>query len=448
MPRVLPPRAQSDRTRRARARKIRPMRRTPVVASVLLLILAAAAWRWKSVHTGAETGTPPPAGAASAAGARGGAAPQAVGVVAVQRQDVPVSIEAAGTVTALQIVDLRAQTTSTVREVLVKDGQMVGKGQVLFRFDERADRASLDKARAQLARDRAGLADAERQLRRAQDLLRQSFVAQSAVDTALSNVEAQRALVQADEAAVQAAQISLSYNELRAPLAGRAGLVNAMPGALVQANASAPPLLNIAQLSPIGVSFVVPETQLQPLLAAVRPDATGKTAPLDVQLSLPAAARGKGGEAPLTGHLGFVDNLVDATTGTIKARAVFDNADQQLWPGQYVRVRLTLRTLKDALVVPQAALILRGNERTLYVVGADQTAQLKTVQLRYGFGDFAVVEGVSAGEQVVLEGKQNLRPGTPLKVQPAAVNPARAQRAEGAANAASANAAPASGAGA
>ncbi|HLO95568.1 MAG TPA: biotin/lipoyl-binding protein, partial [Burkholderiaceae bacterium] len=147
------------------------MRRTPVVATVLLLILAAAAWRWKS--TPAEPGATPSADAASAAGGKGATAPQAVGVVAAQRQDVPVSIEAAGTVSTLQSVDLRAQTTSTVREVLVKDGQMVRKGQVLFRFDDRADRANLDKARAQLARDRASLADAERQLRRAQDLLRQ-----------------------------------------------------------------------------------------------------------------------------------------------------------------------------------------------------------------------------------------------------------------------------------
>lgn len=428
------------------------MRRTPVVATVLLLILAAAAWRWKSPPT--EPGaTPPAAGAASAAGGKGTPAPQAVGVVTVQRQDVPVSIEAAGTVATLQSVDLRAQTTSTVREVLVKDGQMVSKGQVLFRFDDRTDRANLDKARAQLARDRASLADAERQLQRAQDLLRQNFVAQSAVDTALTNVEAQRALVQSDEAAVQAAQVSLSYNELRAPLSGRAGLVNAMPGALVQANATATPLLNIAQLSPIGVSFVVPETELQPLLAAVRPDADGKTEALDVQVSLPGAPRGKSksAEPALKGHLGFVDNLVDASTGTIKARAEFDNAGQQLWPGQYVRVRLTLRTLKNAVVVPQAALILRGAERTLYVVGPDKTAQLKTVQLRYGFGDFAVVEGLEAGEQVVLEGKQNLRPGTPLKVQPAAIDPGRAQRADtaaSAANAANAASAVASGAGA
>lgn len=424
------------------------MRRTPVVATLALLILAGAAWRWNAhrAETASASGNAP-AGAASAPGGKGTAAPQAVGVVTVQRQDVPVSIDAAGTVAALQSVDLRAQTTSTVREVLVKDGQMVSKGQVLFRFDDRTDRANLDKARAQLARDRASLADAERQLQRAQDLLRQNFVAQSAVDTALTNVEAQRAVVQSDEAAVQAAQVSVSYNELRAPLAGRAGLVNAMPGALVQANASATPLLNIAQLSPIGVSFVVPETQLQPLLAAVRPGPDGSTEPLDVQVSLPGSPRGKGkgAEALLTGHLGFVDNLVDATTGTIKARAEFDNAGQQLWPGQYVRVRLTLRTLKNAVVVPQAALILRGNERTLYVVGPDKTAQLKTVQLRYGFGDFAVVEGIEAGEQVVLEGKQNLRPGTPLKVQPAAVDPGRAQRGDPAASAAST---PTSGAGA
>ncbi len=400
------------------------MRSKPLALTLVVIALAGAGWWWKGRGAGggeAATAASTPTSGASAA-ARGG--PQLVGVWKAQQQDVPVSIEASGTVVALATVDLRAQTTSTVRELLIKDGEMVRKGQPLFRFDDRADRANLDKARAQLARDRATLADAERQFKRAEELKAQGFVAQNAVDTALSTVEAQRALVQSDEAAVQAAQVTLSYNELRAPFAGRAGQLNVVPGTLVQANATALPLVSIAQLHPIGVGFVVPETQLNAVLAATR---GSKAEGLEAQVLMPGTRPGKDAE-PIKGRVTFVDNLVDANTGTLKLKAEFGNEKQALWPGQYVRVRMVLRTLKDAVVVPQAAIIQRGNERSVYVVGADQTAVQKTVQTRYPFGELVVVEGVAAGEQIVLDGKQNLRPGVPLKLQPASLNPAAPAR--------------------
>ncbi|MEJ5999561.1 efflux RND transporter periplasmic adaptor subunit [Paucibacter soli] len=383
----------------------------PIALTALLIALGGATWWW----------TRAPAPATPAAGKA--AAPQSVGVVKALRQDVPVALEASGTVTALNHVDLRAQTTSTVREVLVKDGQMVRKGALLFRFDDRADRAGLDRARAQAARSRASLADLERQYQRARELLAQHFVAQNAVDTALANLEAQRAQLQADEAALQSAQVALSYNELHAPLSGRAGIVSVVAGSLVQANAAALPLVSIAQIDPIGVSFSLPETQLGPLLDATR---QGQAAGLEVQLQLPGAT--PAAAAKLLGRVSFVDNSVDASTGTIKVRADFENARATLWPGQYVRVRVTLRTLKDAVVIPQAAIILRGNERSVYVVDADKTARLLPVQLRHAFGELAVVEGIAPGATVVLDGKQNLRPGTPVQEQAAAVNPAAAAK--------------------
>lgn len=355
----------------------------------------------------AEGGVPP---------AGNGAAAQSVGVVKVQRADVPVTLEASGTVTALQSVDLRAQTTSTVAQVLVKDGQMVKRGELLFRFDDRADRAALDKARAQLARDRAVQADLERQLRRARELVAQNFVAQSAVDTAQANLDAGLGLVRSDEAAVQAAQVALGYNELRAPISGRAGIVNVFPGSLVQASTSATPLVNIAQLDPISVAFSVPETQLASLLAATR------SGPLAAEaLPPPGSPRDA---AAVKGRVTVVDNLVDTTTGTLKVKAEFDNPGHTLWPGQYLRVRVTLQTLQGATVVPQAAVILRGSERFVYVVAPDGTAQLLPVQLRASLGEQAVVEGLQAGQQVVVDGKQNLRPGTPVKVQAPLVKPA------------------------
>lgn len=348
------------------------------------------------------------AGAAPASGAASAPPPQNVSVVQVKQADVPITVEASGTVTALQSVDLRAQTTSTVAQVLVKDGQNVAKGQLLFRFDDRADRAALEKARAQLARDRAGLTDLERQLNRAKELKAQNFIASSAVDTAQANFDAGQALIRSDEAAIQAAQVTAGYNELRAPISGRAGIVNVYAGSLVQANATATALVNIAQLDPIAVSFTLPETQLAALLTATR------AGPLDVEAVVPGAAKGT---AAIKGRVTAVDNLVDTTTGTIKVKAEFDNKAQALWPGQYLRVRVTLRTLQGATVVPQAALIMRGNERSVYVVGPDNTARSVPVQVRAGLGEQAVVEGLDATAQVVMDGKQNLRPGTPLRIQ-------------------------------
>lgn len=380
------------------------MRATPpLILCGLVLALLAGCGRKDDVAGAPASGAPAPAGAASAP------PPQNVTVVQVRQADVPITVEASGTVTALQSVDLRAQTTSTVAQVLVKDGQTVTKGQLLFRFDDRADGAALEKARAQLARDRASLSDLERQLNRARELRAQNFIAPSAVDTAQANFDAGQALVRSDEAAVQAAQVTAGYNELRAPISGRAGIVSVYPGSLVQANATAAALVNIAQLDPIAITFTVPETQLASLLAATR------AGELDVEAPPPPGA--PKGAAAIKGRVTAVDNLVDTTTGTIKVKAEFDNKAQALWPGQYQRVRVTLRTLKGATVVPQAAIIMRGNDRSVYVVGPGNTAKLVPVQLRQAMGEQVVVDGLDATAQVVLDGKQNLRPGTPLRIQ-------------------------------
>ncbi|TXD86581.1 efflux RND transporter periplasmic adaptor subunit, partial [Mitsuaria sp. TWR114] len=244
-------------------------RQTLALSLIVLLLVAGGGWWWKARSAEGRSGAVTADGApAPARGASGAGGTQLVGVVTAQRRDVPVTVEASGTVTPINQVDIRAQTTSTVRDVLVRDGQTVAKGQPLFRFDERADRANLDKARAQLARDKASLADLQRQYERAKDLLAQKFVAQSAVDTALANLEAGRSLVDGDAAAVQSATVALSYNEIRAPFGGRAGAVNAWPGSLVQASATGSPLVNIVQIDPIAISFNLPETELAPVLDA------------------------------------------------------------------------------------------------------------------------------------------------------------------------------------
>ncbi|HXD05975.1 MAG TPA: efflux RND transporter periplasmic adaptor subunit [Burkholderiaceae bacterium] len=344
------------------------------------------------------------------------AAPQAaptqvVGVIRAVQRDVPVLLDATGSVVSLNSVDVRPQVSSTVREVAIKEGQFVKQGDLLISFDDRADRANLEKARAQVLKDRAALADADRQYKRAVDLKEQNFVSQSAVDTASAAVDAARAVLSADEAAVHSGEVSLSYNAIRAPLTGRAGAINVYPGSLVQPNTVAP-LVSISQIDPIGVSFTLPESQLAAVLEA-------RHGGHKVQVSATPSGTG----TPVQGELSFVDNTVDATSGTIRLKAVFPNAAQRLWPGQYVTVKLTLETLKDAVVVPQAALILRGTDRMLYTVDESGRAQQRNVGLRYSQGEFAVVSGISAGDRVVVDGKQNLRPGVAVREAAPAVAP-------------------------
>lgn len=419
---------------------------------MLALLVTAAGGGWWVARGGAgaakapEAGASAPASPASPVGAAAGngGSPQVVSVFTVQRRDVPVRVEVAGTVQALRSVELRAQISSTVREVAVKEGQALQRGDLLFTLDDRNERANVDKARAQLLRDRATLADLERQFRRAQELLGQNFIAQSALDTAQSQFEAQQALLKSDEAALQAAEAALSHTVIRAPQAGRAGLVNVHPGSLVQPGGAV--LLTINQIDPIGVSFSVPEAQLAGLLAAAGittgPGAKGPAAELSVLL--PAGGERRRGEPvrSLPGRLTFVDNAVDTPSGTILAKGSVPNPQQQLWPGQYVSVRLTLRTLQDALVLPQAAIIQRGAERTVYVVGSDERVQARSVQIRQPLGELVAVDGVNEGERVVVEGKQNLRPGGAVRIAAAPAG----QGASGAAGAASAAATAASGA--
>jgi multidrug efflux system membrane fusion protein len=370
-------------------------------AGVLIVAAAAGTWWW----SGAKTRS------VSEAAAPNGAAVALVTLAAAQRQDVPVTVQVNGSVVSLNSVDLRPQVTNTVREVHVKEGQFVKEGQLLFTLDDRPDQANLAKARAQQQRDEATLADLERQYRRSQELVAQNFIAKAAADATLSQLEAQRAAVAADRAAVQSAQVALGYATLRAPIAGRIGAVNIYPGTLVQPSLS---LVTITQLDPIAVSFPVPEGKLQDLLAAARSHT-------------PVEALIAGRKAPMKGALNFVDNAVDPLIGTVRAKAVFDNADQGLWPGQFVETRVTVRTIEGATVVPAAAIMMLAEGSSVYVIDANKTAVRRKVETLHSFGTQVAVRGIEPGEQVVIEGKQNVRPGGKVRVD-AAATPQQQQR--------------------
>jgi membrane fusion protein, multidrug efflux system len=386
--------------------------------AVGLCVVAVATYRWLPTHGDTAVA----AADRGASAARTGA--QTVSVIGAQRRDVPVVVEAAGTVVSLDTVDIRPQVSGIVSEVVVREGQFVRRGDVLFRLDDRAHRADLERARAQLLRDQATLADLNRQLARAQDLRAQNFIAQAAVDSVLAQVEAQRAGVAADRAAIRSAEVALSYDTITSPLAGRAGLVVVYRGSLVQPTGAAA-MVTVSQIDPIGVSFTLPEAQLAAVLqasglhrgqaTAPRPASKAASAPggtISVSLPVSESGRAAGVGDDVLGRITFVDNTVDTATGTIRVKGEVPNASHRLWPGQYVSVRMTLRTITGSIVIPQNALIIRGNERTVYVVKPDATVEARPVQPRYSAGEIVVVDGLELGEKVVVDGKQNLRPGS------------------------------------
>ena len=336
--------------------------------------------------------------------AASGAAAVLVNVVAPQRQDVPVVLAANGSVTPVRSVELHPQMTSTITEVHIREGQFVKAGQLMFTLDARTERAAIEKAQAQVVRDRATLFDVERQHRRSLELLAQNFISQGAVDTLQSQVDAAQALLGVDQAALRSAQVDASYALLRAPLSGRVGAINVYPGSLAQPITS---LTTITQLDPINVAFTLPERNLSALLEAY------KAGPVGVEATLADAS------SPIVGALSFIDNTVDPQAGVIRVKASFGNGDTRLWPGQYINTRLTLNTLKDALVIPQNAIIDNTLGTFVYVMDAENTARVKNVKRLHAFGLNAAVSGLSGDEKVIIEGKQNLRAGTLVRLLPA-----------------------------
>ena len=373
---------------------------------------AASAGSANSTALGASAAAPGPAASAP---------PVGVTTARALQRDLPVLITATGTVAPLSSVDVRPQVTSLVTRVHVKEGQFVRAGDLLFTLDARADEANVAKARAQLARDEAALADAQRQLMRSRELLAQNFISQGALDTNRTLVESNTAAVNADRAALDATRLGLSYARITAPSAGRLGAINVYVGSSVQANQTT--LVSVTQLDPIAVAFSLPQRHLADALAALkdggaavtalRPESASNptaAAPAAMAASGTARAPAAAASAGLSGRLKFVDNAVDPTSGTVKVKAVFDNRDGLLWPGAFVNVAMTASVIKGAVMVPQAAIIQSARGALVYVV-QDGKAQPRPVQVLYAQGDEAAVSGVKPGDRIVLDGRQNVRPG-------------------------------------
>jgi len=343
-----------------------------------------------------ESSPPPASGGASPAAARAASGPAVpVTTVRARQQDFPVVLQAIGTAVPISSVDVKAQVTSVVTRAHVSEGQFVRDGEPLFTLDSRSDEANVAKMRAQMAKDEAALADAKRQLARSRELLTQNFISQGAVDANQATVDAQAAAVDGDRAALDAARVALSYARVTAPGSGRVGAITVYPGTAVQANQTT--LVTITQLDPIDVSFSLPQRYVSNVLSALK-DAT-----TSVAATLP---EGGGG---LTGRLQFVDNAIDAGTGTVKVKARFSNPSARLWPGAFVNVAMNAGTLKDAVVIPLATIIQSARGPVVYVV-ENGKANLRPVKVLESRGEDAAVTGVRAQERIVLDGRQNLRP--------------------------------------
>jgi RND family efflux transporter MFP subunit len=333
-----------------------------------------------------------------------------VTTASAKRMDVPVELNANGYVSSLNSVEIRPQVSNVVAKVHLREGQFVTAGELLFSLDDRAERVNVQKAEAQVAKDKASLADFERQLARSRELVGKGFIAQSAVDTVQAQVDAQRATLRSDMAAMEAARVSLGYQTIRAPSSGRAGVISVFVGSLVQPGMTTP-MVTISQLDPIAATFTLPETELSALLAAQKEDAAVKV-----------SAAVQDAKPPVEGRLTFVDNTVDPQNGTIRVKAMFPNPGQRLWPGQYVAVKTVVRELKNAIVAPQSAVITGIDAQSVYVVGADKTALPRRIEVLYSFGTQAVVKGIQEGENIVVDGKQNLRPGMKVRESGAVLN--------------------------
>lgn len=352
------------------------------------------------------------AGAAAAQG--GGMPPPAVGVVTVAATSVPLYTELPGRVEAARSAQVRARVTGIVQKRLFQEGSDVKANQPLFLIDPAPYQAALASAQAQLARANAAVGQARALAARYKPLREANAVSQQEYDNAVAGQGSAEADVAAARAAIQTAQLNLGYATVRAPISGRIGRALVTEGALVSA-AEATQLAQVQQIDPAFVNVTQPVGELRRLreqLSSGRAKSVGDRVPVEVLLD-------DGRPLGRSGHLLFSDLQVDATSGQVLLRAEVPNRDQQLLPGMYVRVRLAQAALQQALLVPQQA-VTRGTQGdTLYVVGADGKPQQRTVKVGSAQnGHWVVLDGLKAGEQVIVDGFQKMRPGAPVKPVP------------------------------
>jgi multidrug efflux system membrane fusion protein len=336
---------------------------------------------------------------------REGGAPVPVTVATVEQRTTPISVPSFGTVEAYADVEVKVQVTGILEKAHFTEGQMVKKGDLLLSIDPRQPQATLKMAQANLEKDQAQLKNADREAARQTELLQKGYASQDIYDQTMTAVETLRAAVSADKAAVENAALQLDYCSIRSPVDGCAGRLLVHQGNLIKANDVS--VVTIRQIDPIYVSFWVQE---QHLPAIQKHMAAG---PLDVGVILPGAENG-----PIHGALSFIDNTVAPDNRTIHLRATFTNPDRRLWPGQYVKVTLTIAQEPNSILVPSQATQTGQSGPFVYVVKSDQTVEARPITPKREIDSMSVVEGVKPGEVVVTDGQLRLVPGARVQIKP------------------------------
>jgi multidrug efflux system membrane fusion protein len=336
-----------------------------------------------------------------------------VTIAPVQKTDFPVYLTGLGTVQGFNTVVVRTRVDGQIDKVAYKEGQLVTQGDLLVEIDPRPYQAALDQAKAKKAQDEANLANANLDLQRFTKL--GEFATRQQTDTQRSTVAQLTAQLAADDANIFNAQTQLDYTQVRAPISGVAGLRQVDIGNIVNASTQTG-IVTIAQIEPIAVIFTAPEEQLPYINEA------HSVQPLKV-----IALTTDGKKTLSQGSLAVVNNQVDTTSGTIRLKAVFDNKDHALWPGQSVSTRLLVKTLKDATVVPDDAIQHGTDGLYAYAVGKDNKAKLRKVKVSQSIDGRSVVdEGLSPGDQVITAGVYKVQPGTSVSTAVASSDPAQA----------------------
>jgi multidrug efflux system membrane fusion protein len=335
-----------------------------------------------------------------------GPAASPVAVVAALQQSVPVRLQAIGNVEAYASVAVKSRVDGQILEVQFREGQEVKKGEILFKIDPRPFEAAQKQAEAQAVRDIASRDQASSQEKRYQELLEKNFISKDAYAQYRTNAQTADATSRASQAALENAKLNLEYTVIRSPIDGYVGRALLQAGNMVKANDTIS-LVVINQVKPVYVSFAIPEQRLADVRELMR------KGPLTVDVSAPGSDK-----TLADGRIAFLDNAVDQTTGTIKVRAIFDNRDAALWPGQFYTVRVKLYDQDNAILVPSRAVQTGPSGQFVYVVKPDMTVEIRKVVVDRTEGDTAVLSGgtVAKGDQVVVRGALRLAPGAKVTV--------------------------------
>jgi len=335
-------------------------------------------------------------------------------VAAIKSRDVSLWEEFSGRLEAIERVDLRPRVPGAIEAIHFREGSLVRKGDLLFTIDPAPYLAEVEKADAQVRAAEANLAFARAELERGQRMTANQTIAQRDLDTRLNNVREAEASVSAANAVAKAARLNLSYTEVRAPISGRVGKIEVTVGNLVNGGSGAPVLTTIVSTNPIYVSFDADERAVQRALETLPAGGDRR----DHLAEIPVEMRAGTDAEVVRGRLQLIDHTVNGTSGTVRMRAVFDNSDDRLMPGQFARIRLGQAKTTPALVVPEKAIGVDQDKKYVLVVDPASKASYREIKLGAAVdGGRIVTSGLNPGERIVVEGLQKVRPGALIAPQ-------------------------------